>query len=479
MPWWCLGLVALLFFLGAKFGSLTALPGGALLWLPNGVVLAALVRYGPGRLPALLAVVIATEVLADWPQFEPVAGAAFAMVNLFEVLVAYALLRCTRFDPRFSRPADLWKFVLAGPLVAALAAGFVGGLVNAVLGDDSVGYLQYVHTWWFGDGIGLLIMTPLCLGFRPFRDDGPLAVVDVREMVLFAAVAIGVPALWLAIAGGGPDAAVDPVLMMPFAVFAAARFPKRWVSVVLLICAALLVMDMKRGGMPFGVVPPRMAVLRAQEFLFMMALMALGFAALLGQLRRGHAENEQLATLALVDPLTGLYNRRGFLDLAQRELEMARQGGGKLALLLIDLDQFKAANDSFGHLAGDAALKHCASIIRQAVRATESCGRFGGDELIIIAPGADLVGGRLLADRICARIRESVVHHDGPLLAVTVSIGVTARGLQDRKLADLIARADQALYAAKSGGRDQVAVKAPDDPLPGALAGGDGVCDIS
>jgi diguanylate cyclase (GGDEF)-like protein len=157
-----------------------------------------------------------------------------------------------------------------------------------------------------------------------------------------------------------------------------------------------------------------------------------------------------------LDPLTGLFNRSA-LDQRLSEIEgqqASEAEGVGYALLLCDLDHFKRVNDQLGHAAGDAVLQDVAYTMRATLRAGDSIYRVGGEEILVVLPGA----GRGEADEIAERLRLAV-HDRRPVgVAVTVSIGaaVAPAGLIDTR--DLVARADAALYAAKSGGRNRVVV---------------------
>jgi diguanylate cyclase (GGDEF)-like protein len=165
--------------------------------------------------------------------------------------------------------------------------------------------------------------------------------------------------------------------------------------------------------------------------------------------------NRQLDRMARVDGLTGVYNRRQLdEDLA---LESARSLRYKhsLALLLLDLDHFKAANDIHGHQKGDRILQDVGRFLMDTVRGSDSVYRYGGEEFAIIAPDTDLPGAQDLAERLRRGVKELWV---APKLQITTSIGVTVTGSLDSSPSTLIQAADRALYKAKERGRNQVAL---------------------
>ena len=163
--------------------------------------------------------------------------------------------------------------------------------------------------------------------------------------------------------------------------------------------------------------------------------------------------------LAATDDLTGVYNHRVMLQQLRVEIGRIKRGNSHaLALLFIDIDDFKHYNDAYGHLAGDAALRSLADTLIASVRETDVVGRYGGEEFLIIAAGADLEAGRVLAERV-----RTAVEHSCP---ITVSIGVAQLTSGEAGDVDsLLAQADQAMYEAKQGGKNRVQVHASDTPL--------------
>jgi diguanylate cyclase (GGDEF)-like protein len=183
-----------------------------------------------------------------------------------------------------------------------------------------------------------------------------------------------------------------------------------------------------------------------------------------GALRVGQLM-EQTKDTAMRDGLTGMYNRRAFDDHLKQAIGLhGRQEGGRFALLVIDIDHFKKVNDTFGHPAGDAALRHTATLLHSHLRTGDQDARFGGEEFAVIVAGADEAGALHLAERIRRGIEKGQLIFDGARLSVTVSIGLAVWPRDGATGAELIAAADRALYAAKQAGRNRVTVAAPPPP---------------
>lgn len=179
-------------------------------------------------------------------------------------------------------------------------------------------------------------------------------------------------------------------------------------------------------------------------------------AALVLARERAMTRAEAFAHAAALDAVSGLFNRRYFHARLEEELQRSRRHEIPLALLMIDIDDFKAINDRYGHLAGDAVIKGAADIVKRAVRVFDVCTRFGGEEFAVVMPGSHEDNAAAVAERIRARIA-SYRTADRALegLNVTVSIGlaVSSPGMSAR---DLISRADDALYGAKRSGKNRV-----------------------
>jgi diguanylate cyclase (GGDEF)-like protein len=185
---------------------------------------------------------------------------------------------------------------------------------------------------------------------------------------------------------------------------------------------------------------------------------------MLDKMRQLAIAHNELMTVASTDSLTSLLNRRAFTELVdgylKRVEESERQPRG--ALLVIDVDHFKLVNDRFGHESGDEALKLIAQTIRESVRDTDLVGRIGGEEFCVVAPNTPLANALQLGERIVREVRAGRYGEEDNRFPVTLSVGVATRDPGDTDLEAFLTRADKALYAAKSGGRDRVMVSRGD-----------------
>jgi diguanylate cyclase (GGDEF)-like protein len=159
---------------------------------------------------------------------------------------------------------------------------------------------------------------------------------------------------------------------------------------------------------------------------------------------------------AIHDALTGLHNRRAFNESLERSVARQDRQGGSFVLLLLDIDHFKRLNDTFGHPAGDAALRNTAQLLERHLRKSDLAARYGGEEFAVILASTDRAGGLHLAEKVRSTVEGGHLVFDGARLSVTVSVGMAVWPEDGREAAALVAAADRALYAAKQAGRNRV-----------------------
>jgi diguanylate cyclase (GGDEF)-like protein len=177
--------------------------------------------------------------------------------------------------------------------------------------------------------------------------------------------------------------------------------------------------------------------------------------------------NTLLSAEARHDALTGALSRRYFLDLLRHEIERAHAANEPLCMAIADLDHFKQINDRFGHAAGDRALEHFVDTCRAELRGADAIGRLGGEEFGLLLPATDLAGGREVVERLRLRLKANPSPKLPASVGLSVSIGITELSADDLP-ERIMSRADTALYAAKTGGRDRTEALPPDDTAPPA-----------
>jgi diguanylate cyclase (GGDEF)-like protein len=170
--------------------------------------------------------------------------------------------------------------------------------------------------------------------------------------------------------------------------------------------------------------------------------------------------NRKMQEMAITDALTGIFNRRHIMERFAEEFERARRVEGQLSCIMADIDDFKSINDTYGHLFGDKILEKIAAVMSSSLRTYDILGRFGGEEFLVVLPdtGPDAAG--TLAERIRRNVKENCTAEPGlsQCGTVTMSFGFTAMRDTDRSVDDIIKRADDGLYKAKSSGKDKTEI---------------------
>ena len=176
---------------------------------------------------------------------------------------------------------------------------------------------------------------------------------------------------------------------------------------------------------------------------------------------------QELERLATTDGMTGIYNRRHFLTLADHEWTRARRYGRPVSFLMIDIDYFKSINDNFGHQVGDEMIMHLANLARDCKRDCDVLARIGGEEFALLLPETDLEQAQIVAERLRSEVAANPLAGASRSIPATVSIGVATGAEPMKDVSDLMKAADQALYDAKRAGRNRVICCVSRETSPG------------
>ncbi len=189
-------------------------------------------------------------------------------------------------------------------------------------------------------------------------------------------------------------------------------------------------------------------------------LEVMGFVLLLSQRLLGHIQE-----CARRDGLTEVLNRRALDEEAPRVLDMCRRQGMPCTLAMIDLDHFKRLNDTLGHAAGDAAVRHTANVLLRELRKADLLGRYGGEEFCVLMPGTPLAQARVVAERLLSAVAGEPLRWEGQDVPITFSLGLAGwEGVGAPSYEELQGRADQCLYRAKALGRNRVEMETAPQP---------------
>jgi len=450
--------VAGAYFAAAKLSLFFAIPPGyaTAVWPPSGIALAAMLILGNRIWPGVWLSVALVNAMVESSAFTAV---FIACGNTLEALAGAALIR--------RRVGGLYEFDSGEDVVrfVAIAAGcsIVGATVGvaAITLHATVGAREIVRnwwTWWEGDAVGIIMVTPLILSWsaRPSR------VPSRRRRV--EAIACGV-ALLLATAlifggSGEPFTVLSLVFMIPpVMIWAAFRLGQREVTLGSAVACSVAIWYTVQGRGPFALASLDQTLLLLLAFVSTVVTTGLVLSAVVTQRSRvTEALQEalrELAEQAIRDPMTGLYNRRFLREFLARELIRAKRAGGGLAVIMMDLDYFKRVNDSFGHDAGDLVLNEVAALLKNSIRGSDMVCRFGGEEFVLVLTDATRASALRRCEEIQAAIRRLQPMYRGRSLGhPTASFGVALFPDHALDADSLINASDAALYEAKHAGRD-------------------------
>lgn len=415
------------------------------MWPAAGLTLAALLRARRRDWPLVAGTIFAADLTANLLFGTALAPSlAWAAANTIEPLLGAAALRAVfhASEPNFDSPRAVMRFLATVMLAGAPLAALIGALTgHLAYGLD---LLPTWRTWYVGDLLGILAVTPLALTARQLP-----GLVDLR-LVALVALATG---LTLLIFGDIVDSALPrPYTLGPLLVYAAVAYGTPGAALLGFVTTALADLLSALGYGPYAISAGDAGpIMELQVYVALQLFTMHVLAAMRAQLLHVAEHAERLGVAQLIDPLTGAGNRRQ-LDLALDDLTEHAAPGTQVAtgsVLFLDLDDFKPVNDAFGHDVGDEVLRIVAQRVSRLVRHTDTIARLGGDEFAIVCPGMGPADAGELSRRISERVA-APMSIDDHVVAVTVSVGAASCHGPDCRAADLLRAADQDMYRAKS-----------------------------
>ena len=448
--------------------------GIAIVWPPNGVLLAVLLTRPQREWAWYVAAIIPAELIADYPHFTVAQALAFALINGGEALLAALLLR-GRHGPPFalSNLRETLRFGVFAVMVASMSAAVLGAWVHVSIGASNTSYWTFWQIWWFGDALGLLLVTPFIIGWIT-RSSDVLEVLTLPRVLEASVLTVTTLVAGWIVFGGVIDrnhVILSAILMLPLAIWAAVRFGVRGAASITMIITVFAIAEAIHTNNIFGWMSKLTVAILVQEYVATLAFTSLVLATLLRELRERNATMEQrvdertrelleanarLETLATTDALTGLYNRRYFMGRATELFSHSVRYLSSMSIVMIDVDHFKRINDTCGHDFGDKVLQRIAETCVQVLRECDIAARYGGEEFVLVLLDTQAHGAKTSAERIRCAIASLQFECNGEALAVSASFGVAERMPEDEDLRTLLIRADTALYIAKKSGRNRV-----------------------
>jgi diguanylate cyclase (GGDEF)-like protein len=435
-------LLAVVYFGAAKLGLRFAFvhPSATALWAPTGIALAAFLIFGfrvwPG---AFLGAFFANLATAG----SVLTSIGIATGNTLEgVAGCYLVMRFARGQRVFERAQDIFKF--------AFLAGMVSTTISATVGVTSLslgGYADWTlygsiwRTWWLGDGVGAVLVTPLVLLWR----ENPQLNWTREQIIELTLLLLGLfLTVWIVFGGRFHSEVKNyplEYLCIPFLIWAAVRFGRRKAATATCVLAAIAIWGTLHGFGPFSREAQNTSLLLVQSFVGIVAVTSLALAAEVSERKRA---DERVQQLVATDPLTGLANYRRLIDAVELEIKRYGRSGRSFAILLLDLDGLKRLNDVHGHMVGSRALCRVADVLQAHCRQVDTAARFGGDEFAVVLPDTSSAQAR----QIATRIRERVAS-DGESPPISVAVGSAVFPHDGQSIEKLLSAADQALYGMK------------------------------
>lgn len=385
-----------------------------------------------------------------------------SLTDILQAWIAWEMLRRLHSQRRafFTHPHDLLPFLLQVALLPALLTRWLmvlglvwGGVLEMQWQVITLAIVQAT----LGSATGVLLILPFF--WTDYRSGKKLTKLLLWLPLLSIPTALSL--------------LYDPILFVltfPIAVAIILRhhFEGALISVLLI---ALIAMIQMVGGYGIFAVDPGHAYFRLILLIicFAIPMLYLGLGLRENQIQHRHLDvlvkhrteeletlNQKLKSVAMTDDLTGLMSRRSWFDTLHKYFETSRRHGHELGVVYLDLDYFKRINDTYGHPAGDQVLRAVGKVLLNSLRAGDYAGRIGGEEFAILLPQTSLKSVFEVSEKMRKKLQELELQtHLGLSLKITVSAGCTAQEQEDHSEEALILRADQALYLAKSGGRNR------------------------
>src|SRR5580658_1445934 len=448
--------LAVVYFGAAKLCLRLALvnPSATAVWAPTGIALAAFLIFGFGVWPGILMGAFLANITTSGTILTSI---GVATGNTLEGVVGcYLVRRFARGQHVFKRAQDIFKFVFFAGMVSTMISATIGVATLSLGGFASWAmYGPIWRTWWLGDGVGAVAVTPLVLLWR----ENPHLNWTREKIVELALLFLGLSFTAWIVFGWRFHSEVKnyplEYLCVPFLIWAAFRFGRRKAATATCVLAGIAIRGTAHGFGPFSVGDPNTSLLLVQVFTGIVAITSLILAAEVSERERAE---ERVRQLAVTDPLTGLSNYRRLVDALDLEIKRYGRSGRTFAVLLLDLDGLKKINDAHGHLVGSRALCRLAEVLRAHCREVDTPARYGGDEFAVVLPETSSTQ----AQRIATRIRDQFAC-DGESPLVSVSVGSAVFPDDGETVEKLMFAADRALYGTK---RSAAGMTAPQEEEP-------------
>ena len=434
--------LAVVYFVAGKLGLQLAYvhASATAVWPCTGIAVAALLVFGYRVWPGIL---IGAFLVNLTTAGSVATSIVIAAGNTLEGLAGcYLVSRFARGKEAFARAQDIFKFALLAGMVATSVSATIGVATLAIGGfADWAAFGSIWCTWWLGDAVGAVTVTPLLLLWW----ENPQLKWTREQVMELAFLFFGLFSTGWAVFGKPFHSELKnyplEYLCIPFLIWAAFRFGRRKAATALCALSMIAVSGTLHGYGPFARESQNASLLLMQAFMGIMAVTTLALAAEVTEHKRAE---ERVRHLAVSDPLTGLANHRQMVEALETEIKRFGRNERPFVVLLLDLDGLKKINDALGHIVGSRALCRLADMLRLYSREMDTAARYGGDEFVLILPETDADAARMVAQRISKRLAE-----DGEEPKISVSIGMAVYPSDGETVNEILGAADRDLYREK------------------------------
>jgi len=435
-------ILAAIYFVAGKLGLKLAFvhASATTIWPCTGIALASFLVYGYGVWPGVMVGAFLVNLTTAGSAATSI---GIAIGNTLEGVVGcYLVNRFARGRDLFARAQDIFKFALLAGMVSTAVSATMGVTILVAGGFASwASYGPIWCTWWLGDAVGAVVVTPLLLVWR----ENPRLKWTREQATELALLFLGLFLTGWVVFGGHFHSALKnyplEYLCIPFLIWAAFRFGRRKAATAVTALAGIAAWGTLHGYGPFARESQNTSLLLLQSFMGIMAITTLVLAAEVAEHRRA---DEHVRHLAVSDPLTGLANYRQLLEALDMEIRRYGRTERPFAVLVLDLDGLKKINDAYGHLAGSRALCRLANVLRLHSREVDTAARYGGDEFVLVLPETEPDAARLVAQRISKQVAD-----DGEEPKITVSIGMAMYPEDGETMIQILSAGDRDLYREK------------------------------
>jgi len=434
--------LAVVYFVAGKLGLQLAYvhASATAVWPCTGIAVAALLVFGYRVWPGIL---IGAFLVNLTTAGSVATSIVIAAGNTLEGLAGcYLVSRFARGKEAFARAQDIFKFALLAGMVATSVSATIGVATLAIGGfADWAVFGSIWCTWWLGDAVGAVTVTPLLLLWW----ENPQLKWTREQVMELAFLFFGLFSTGWAVFGKPFHSELKnyplEYLCIPFLIWAAFRFGRRKAATALCALSMIAVWGTLHGYGPFARESQNASLLLMQAFMGIMAVTTLALAAEVTEHKRAE---ERVRHMAVSDPLTGLANHRQMVEALETEIKRFGRNERPFVVLLLDLDGLKKINDALGHIVGSRALCRLADMLRLYSREMDTAARYGGDEFVLILPETDAEAARMVAQRISKRLAE-----DGEEPKISVSIGMAVYPQDGETVNEILGAADRDLYCEK------------------------------